>query len=89
MAGEGQKGAGASPFKIGREIVQKEGFAYLYKGLGAGLLRQATYTTARLGIFRSMMDTIEKTRPSTFAEKVWKYHTSRRRTESEREADRL
>ena len=48
----------------------KEGFGYLYKGLGAGLLRQATYTTARLGIFRSMMDVIEKDRPSTFAEKV-------------------
>jgi len=50
--------------------VAKEGFGYLYKGLGAGLLRQATYTTARLGIFRSMMDVIEKDRPSTFAEKV-------------------
>jgi solute carrier family 25 oxoglutarate transporter 11 len=70
LAGEGQKGAGASPFKIGREIIAKEGFGYLYKGLGAGLLRQATYTTARLGIFRTMMDTIEKERPSTFAEKA-------------------
>lgn len=70
LAGEGQKGAGASPLAIGREIVKKEGFGYLYKGLSAGLLRQATYTTARLGIFRSMMDTIEKNRPSTFWEKA-------------------
>lgn len=28
------------------------GFASLYNGLSAGLLRQATYTTARLGIFQ-------------------------------------
>jgi hypothetical protein len=32
LAGEGQKGAGASPLKIGREIIAKEGFGYLYKG---------------------------------------------------------
>jgi len=70
LAGEGQRGKGAGALAIGREIVAKEGFAYLYKGLGAGLLRQATYTTARLGIFRTMMDVIEKDRPSTFAEKA-------------------
>ena len=34
-----------------REIAAKEGFGELYHGLSAGLLRQATYTTARLGIF--------------------------------------
>lgn len=28
------------------------GIGGLYKGLSAGLLRQATYTTARLGIFK-------------------------------------
>jgi hypothetical protein len=76
LAGEGQKGAGASPIKIAKEIIAKEGFGYLYKGLGAGL-RQATYTTARLGLFRSMMDVIEKDRPSTFTEKVRTHrHTS-------------
>jgi len=44
----------------------------LYKGLGAGLLRQATYTTARLGIFRTMMDAIQEStgRPTTLFEKT-------------------
>ncbi len=36
---------------VAKDIIAKEGFGALYRGLGAGLLRQATYTTARLGIF--------------------------------------
>ncbi|KAJ7260519.1 hypothetical protein O6H91_Y407800 [Diphasiastrum complanatum] len=38
--------------QVARQVVQNEGFGALYKGLSAGLLRQATYTTARLGTFR-------------------------------------
>lgn len=34
-----------------RSIVANEGFFALYNGLSAGLLRQATYTTTRLGIY--------------------------------------
>ncbi|KAJ8983339.1 hypothetical protein NQ317_003144 [Molorchus minor] len=34
-----------------RSIVANEGALALYDGISAGLLRQATYTTARLGIF--------------------------------------
>ena len=30
-------------------VVKNEGFSKLYNGLSAGLLRQATYTTTRLG----------------------------------------
>jgi hypothetical protein len=33
---------------IGSQIAKTEGFGALYKGLSAGLLRQATYTTARM-----------------------------------------
>ncbi|OIW19228.1 hypothetical protein TanjilG_20353 [Lupinus angustifolius] len=33
-------------------MLKNEGVAAFYKGLSAGLLRQATYTTARLGSFR-------------------------------------
>jgi len=32
-------------------VVRNEGFFRLYNGLSAGLLRQATYTTTRLGIY--------------------------------------
>lgn len=37
---------------VAKDIIAKDGFGSLYKGLNAGLLRQATYTTTRLGIFQ-------------------------------------
>ncbi|MEW5299809.1 MAG: hypothetical protein WDW38_010859 [Sanguina aurantia] len=49
-----QLGATGNPFSVGADIVRKDGFFALYRGLSAGLLRQATYTTARLGIFNNM-----------------------------------
>eukprot|EP01083_Nonionella_stella_P172172 590008_1 len=42
-----------NPFKIGAFIVREKGVGGLYHGLSAGLLRQATYTTARMGLFRT------------------------------------
>lgn len=47
-----QLGAQGSPLKVASDIIAKDGFGSLYNGLSAGLLRQATYTTARLGIFQ-------------------------------------
>ncbi|CAA6659086.1 unnamed protein product [Spirodela intermedia] len=41
-----------SAVHVAKTMVAQEGFGSLYKGLSAGLLRQATYTTARLGSFR-------------------------------------
>lgn len=32
-------------------ILKNEGIAAMYTGLSAGLLRQATYTTTRLGVY--------------------------------------
>lgn len=37
-------------------ILRKEGVTGIYKGLGAGYLRQATYTTARLGVYSELND---------------------------------
>ena len=37
-------------------IIKNEGFGTLYTGISAGLLRQATYTTARLGIHAKIVD---------------------------------
>ena len=39
---------------MAKDIIAKDGFGGLYRGLSAGLLRQATYTTARLGIFNNL-----------------------------------
>ncbi|KAI3846154.1 hypothetical protein MKX01_002927 [Papaver californicum] len=41
-----------SAVSVTKNMIREEGFGALYKGLSAGLLRQATYTTARLGTFR-------------------------------------
>ncbi|GAU98032.1 hypothetical protein RvY_09235 [Ramazzottius varieornatus] len=52
MSGEG--GAARehkTSFHALRAIAQKEGPAGVYAGLSAGLLRQATYTTTRLGVY--------------------------------------
>jgi solute carrier family 25 oxoglutarate transporter 11 len=38
------------------KIIRNEGITGIYAGLSAGLLRQATYTTARMGIFQSLND---------------------------------
>lgn len=41
-----------SALKITKNMLKNDGFGAFYKGLSAGLLRQATYTTTRLGTFR-------------------------------------
>ena len=47
-------------FGVAADIIKQDGFGALYKGLGAGLLRQATYTTARLGIFNTLSEELKK-----------------------------
>jgi solute carrier family 25 oxoglutarate transporter 11 len=43
--------------QIALSVIQKEGGIFgLYNGLSAGLLRQATYTTSRLGVYNSLME---------------------------------
>jgi hypothetical protein len=57
LAGEGSR-TGGSFMTVTREIIKNEGFFSMYKGLSAGLLRQATYTTARMGLFRTISDSM-------------------------------
>lgn len=49
-------GGGKTSFTVAGEIVAREGFFSLYAGLSAGLLRQATYTTTRLGVYQYLFD---------------------------------
>ncbi|CAH2005015.1 unnamed protein product [Acanthoscelides obtectus] len=55
-----------------RGIIAKEGFFGLYNGLSAGLFRQATYTTARLGIYTFLFDKAKSSegKPPGFAIKA-------------------
>jgi len=58
LSGEGGK-ASSNPIKMGARIIKEEGVAALYKGLSAALLRQLTYGTARLGMFRTFTDKLQ------------------------------
>lgn len=49
-------GRNRSSFLVGAEIFRNEGLSGIYTGLSAGLLRQATYTTTRLGIYTWLFD---------------------------------
>uniref|UniRef100_A0A0M3HV15 Mitochondrial 2-oxoglutarate/malate carrier protein n=2 Tax=Ascaris TaxID=6251 RepID=A0A0M3HV15_ASCLU len=52
-------------------VIRKEGFLALYNGLSASLLRQATYTTTRLGIYTYMFEKLTKgDKKPTFAMKA-------------------
>lgn len=56
LAGEGIKtGPKPTPFSVAREVIAAGKVMDLYTGLSAGLLRQAVYTTARLGFFDTFM----------------------------------
>ncbi|RMD39676.1 hypothetical protein DV735_g5452, partial [Chaetothyriales sp. CBS 134920] len=60
LAGEGSKG-GPKPTvaAVTRDVIAGGRVLDLYKGLSAGLLRQAVYTTARLGFFDTFQDILE------------------------------
>ncbi|TGO19729.1 hypothetical protein BPAE_0336g00070 [Botrytis paeoniae] len=59
LAGEGiRTGPKPTPLSVTREILASGKALDLYTGLSAGLLRQAVYTTARLGFFDSFMTTL-------------------------------
>jgi solute carrier family 25 oxoglutarate transporter 11 len=49
--GPGGKKEYATSFHAVKSILKNEGLFAMYNGLSAGLLRQASYTTTRLGIY--------------------------------------
>lgn len=72
LHGEGAKGVKANPITLARQVIAHDGFMSLYTGLSAGLLRQATYTTARMGIYREVSDLLhgDKKQPLSFTKKT-------------------
>eukprot|EP00741_Cyanophora_paradoxa_P019171 tig00021123_g18510.t1 len=60
LAGEGVKGPKAGAVATVLTVLREDGMLSFYRGLGAALLRQATYTTARLGLFNSARDKVQE-----------------------------
>jgi len=60
LAGEGARtGPKPTPLSVTREILATGKAMDLYTGLSAGLLRQAVYTTARIGLFDTFMNSLK------------------------------
>ncbi|KAI0178651.1 mitochondrial carrier [Hypoxylon sp. FL1284] len=76
LAGEGvAAGPKPTPLSVTRDILAQGKVLDLYTGLSAGLLRQAVYTTARLGFFDTFMKGLaaraqDKGRQVSFAERA-------------------
>jgi len=76
LAGEGTAGGPKpTPLSVTRQIIASGKALDLYTGLSAGLLRQAVYTTARLGFFDTFMGQLatrakEKNKSVGFAERA-------------------
>lgn len=49
-------GKKATSFGVIQQIIKSEGVFALYNGLSAGLLRQASYTTVRMGAYNSLVE---------------------------------
>ena len=60
LSGEGTHSAETNPFRVLRKFIAEEGFFSLYRGLSAALLRQASYTTTRIGLFRVFVNEFKR-----------------------------
>ncbi|XP_016965064.1 mitochondrial 2-oxoglutarate/malate carrier protein [Drosophila biarmipes] len=49
-----------SSYEVLSKVLKNEGVLSLYNGLSAGLVRQATYTTARMGVYQMELDWYRK-----------------------------
>ena len=59
LIGQGASdGARPSILNVARNIVAQDGVAGIYKGLSASLTRQATYGTARIGLYSAFSDMV-------------------------------
>lgn len=52
-----------SPFDVAREIRAESGIKTFYKGLDSALVRQATYTTTRLGVYLNLTQYMQNNLP--------------------------
>uniref|UniRef100_A0A915PUZ4 Mitochondrial 2-oxoglutarate/malate carrier protein n=1 Tax=Setaria digitata TaxID=48799 RepID=A0A915PUZ4_9BILA len=65
----GRKEYGSS-LHVLKNIITNEGFFAIYNGLSAGLLRQASYTTTRLGVYTWLLEHFTKDGTTSFVTKI-------------------
>ncbi|CAJ0605471.1 unnamed protein product [Cylicocyclus nassatus] len=71
LAGKDGKKKFKTSFHAFTHVIRNEGVLGLYNGLSAGLLRQATYTTTRLGVYTWMLESFtKKDKPLSFPAKA-------------------
>ncbi|XP_015604811.1 mitochondrial 2-oxoglutarate/malate carrier protein [Cephus cinctus] len=63
-------GTKTSTLSVISSIIKNEGFLGMYSGLSAGLMRQATYTTTRLGIYTWLFELASKDGQPNFLTKA-------------------
>lgn len=56
LIGQGSTKANPSTLGVVRDIIAKDGVSGMYKGLSASITRQATYGTARIGLYSAFSD---------------------------------
>ena len=58
-------------YHVIRAVIKNEGISGMYAGLSAGLLRQASYTTVRMGVYNTVLESYTKDgRSANFAAKA-------------------
>uniref|UniRef100_A0A0N5ATW8 Mitochondrial 2-oxoglutarate/malate carrier protein n=1 Tax=Syphacia muris TaxID=451379 RepID=A0A0N5ATW8_9BILA len=65
MSGLGGEKEYRSSFHLLRSVIANEGIFAIYNGLSAGLLRQATYTTTRLGVYTWLFEKFSSKQQNT------------------------
>ncbi|CAG0920834.1 unnamed protein product [Notodromas monacha] len=72
LQGVGGSGPRRNTIQVLTGVLRNEGIRGIYAGLGAGLLRQATYTTTRLGVYTWLFEVFssEPGNPPSFAAKA-------------------
>ena len=62
IIGEAGRTESPNPIKVASKMLKNEGISSFYKGLDSALFRQATYATARIGLYRSLYNHRMKTK---------------------------
>lgn len=70
LIGAGSKGGKVTSFTVVKTVIKNEGLFSLYTGLSAGIFRQASYTTVRMGVYSSLIDRLAVDGKTSFVTQI-------------------